>query len=226
MTEHELVDLIIDSPEFKGVMATNKIEANQFEDIVVSRVPIVLEKVLAEHDWDWAIGIDDEDTVADQSDYTLKGVGDNDCSDIINVLYAPSSATTNFITLGRMSHIEIGHYDEDHTMSSPEKWILLEYDINNFPVIRLYDTPSSAGDVIRYWYRRKNVGITAFPPPFQEVFRLAMMAQFMPRYLSQYQVQVAKMIKRYRPNGGDEDPSRLGAHLESRNRSRNAKYGY
>ena len=226
MTEKELVTMIMESPEFKVVYEGAKLEPRQAEKAVETRYPVVLAQVSNEYPWKWAIGIDDELTVANQSDYTLEGAGGKDCEDIINIRFATSSTPTSFKVLGEMSSVEMDHYDEDHAMSSPEKWILLRYDKDRFPVFRLFDSPASTGDTLRYRYRRRNVGITAFPPPFDEVFRLAMMAQFMPSYVRRYVAEIAKMVKRHDPELGSEDMARLGKHLEARNRSRNGKYGY
>lgn len=180
------------------------------------------------YDWDFVCDVDDKTLVANQQEYELDA---DDCRDIINIRYGGASEgptwTDDELTIVKKRRPEwLDHRLSNHTPDEMEFWCVVERSGNARPVVRLVMPASESGGIIRYRYRRDNIGFGDFPDDFQDVLLYDLARQFVPEYTQQYEEAYSIMVDRYGDDGGDIDPMRLDPTQAQLNRERSGLYGW
>lgn len=215
----KLVQLVSDIP---AVRITFGKDVQEMRDAVRRQVTDIVGQVITAHDWAFTLGVADKTTVANQAEYELKG-SNKDCRDIINVRYGSG---TSFRILDKLRPVDMDEMLTDRVVSGIGWWYVKGISSNGYPIVTIVSTPAGATDTIRYRYRKKDLGIGAFPDEFSPVLVYGVTARFVPEYYSVYERELDKMIDRYSAPGGEDNPAKLAPRIVRRNNRRGQLYGY
>lgn len=219
MTINDLVKIVEAMPDIRIIkmVAANKRKAIQ------QLVPVALDEVVVSYDWDFATDVADEDTVADQAEYTLRG-NDTDCRDIINLRYGTTS--DGFVLLDKKRPVDMDDFISNRTLTGVGWWIPFGRASGGFPKVKVFNAPSGSTNVLRYRYRKNNVSVNQFPENFKFVLIGAIVKRLIPAFDVVYQGDLKTMIDHYSMAGGEDMPAPLDPVQVARNNERSRMYGY
>ena len=215
MNQDALISAVMLMPAIRGITMSDSEKRTALE----AQLPSVKTKILYSYDWDFAIDEKSTVTVADQAAYVLKGNA-NDCRDIINIRYGSSA-----ILIDRMRQVDFDEWYTYRTLTSVAKWVPDGRE-EGFPRVRLYSTPSVAGEAILYRYRRTDVTISEFPDDFAFVFQSGLAMRMIPGYDKVFKDDLGDMIKMYNFGGGEDNQIKQDPSIVLRNNKRATLYGY
>lgn len=200
-------------------------------------VPVILKQVLDEiassYDFNFVMSeYSSVQTVADQADYNI--YGDNyGLRDIISIRLGSDKDV-----LAKLRPLDADNLlSGGNTLGGVKGWYSFKTTNNGYPVVTLFDTPSSGGDTLYIRYRMKNIPIQAFPDSFGWVIARGVLAwvasgqvvqgQNGPTSFSlqqdaefRFRQALARMIQRYRSGGADIDMVGVDPHITLTNKRR------
>lgn len=178
-----------------------------------SVAPTILEQVLDEiatsYDFDFIMNdYSSVVTVADQSEYNIYGAN-NDLRDIMSVRYGSTKKVLEKVrTLDADDYLSGGN-----TVGSVAAWYPFKMNNQGFPIITLFDTPTTAGDALHIRYRMKKVPIERFPPSFGYVIAYGVLAWVSDAHYPLWMKALKKLIKRYETGGKDINIAQVDPHI-------------
>lgn len=197
--------------------------ANEKADVIESYIPIALDKIFRDYDWQFVIKTADESLVEDQADYVLRGEND-DCRDIVSILYGNTSY--GWVPLDKKNLVDYDIWVEYRNPTGVELWIPSGYSDTGFPKVTLVATPTDDSYSIRYRYRRNDLQIDDFPDDFADVLIYGVALWLVPDYVRLYRDALSKMIERQEAGGADDQPAHLDPVIRERNRNRSGRMGW
>ena len=184
----------------------------------------VLDEIVAAHDFNFALKVySTVVTIANEPNYEISGTN-HDLRDIMSIRFG-----TNKKILGRWRPLDIDNLVSDvsgSTFGSVAAWSEFELSNGGYPIITLYDTPTTAGDALHVRYRLKDVPIERFPDAFGFVIARGVLAWLGDSEISAHQTRIGvyrealdEMISRYRTGGKDinlaqVDPVIVAGHAQ------------
>lgn len=219
MTTNDLVNIVEAMP---GIRIIEMVAANK-RRAIQQLVPVALDEVVVSYDWDFATNVADEDTVANQAEYTLRG-NNNDCRDIINLRYGTTS--DGFVLLDKKRPVDMDDFVSNRTLTGIGWWIPFGRASGGFPKVKVFNAPSGSTNVLRYRYRRKDVSISEFPDNFKFVLIGAIVKRLIPAFDVVYRRDLETMIDHYSMAGGEDMPARLDPVVVARNNEIARMHGY
>lgn len=218
MTVEEVRDRLLGLPE---LLALN-LDASAITKSIDVYAPEVVREVATRYDWSFVLETHDHSggTIASQADYTLLGRNDN-ARDIINIRYGDTLILLDERTPERQDEWQT----QRSALSGVWIWIPDGRD-GKSPKIKLYGTPSTAGETIRYRYRRDNVTLQEWPVDFEFVIISGIASKLFPNRRGIFEDDIRIMIDRYESSGGEDDPVIQDPRIISANNRRALKFGY
>lgn len=218
MTITEYVDSFLISPALFKKGENIEVVRNR----ILGVIPRAINRIISRHDFHFACGevVVDGGTVADESDYECPGAND-DARDIINVRYGDDLDLLEPWSVTDMDTLVTWN----DTFDTVFAWVRVpNMSDRNVPMIRLFGTPDTASEVIKYRYRIKDIGFGEYPQEWLSVLDEAIFKSLqMP---NDFEGEILKMKKYYSGGSGGSQPVRMGTHRKNRNIERNAKHGY
>ncbi len=222
MTVPELVKLV----EVLPVIRANTLKTAAMHKALTQHASRIADEVATRFDWDFVCDVADETTVANQADYTLAG-NNKDCRDIINIRYkGAGTASLTLLTKYRPVDMDERLSGADPNTGEVVAWIVKGRSSNGYPIVTFSASPGSAGDTIRYRYRKRNISMGDFSDEFAPVLQYSLIAKMTPSYAAIAERELQFMVDRYAAPGGEANPAQLDAQLQLRNRERAGKFGY
>lgn len=213
-----LARLIVITPEIRAI----DIAPEDKQEAVTAYIPmVVMEVSMAHPDFDFAVDVCDYPggSVLSQADYVLRG-NNRDCRSIINIRYGSS-----YYLLDQMRPVDVDEFLTNRTHTSTTIWTMVGRE-DGFPKIKLIDAPSTAGEVIRYRYFKKNIDVSEFPEEFINVIISGVIAKFSPTYRAIHLKDLSDMISYYSPSGGEDNPAKQDPETVRRNNSRYSRMAW
>ncbi len=219
MTRTELTNVIAATPEVGAVEVAEK------NALIASFIDILVPKIAMVHDWDFVMRVADETTVADQSDYTLRGVKD-DCRNIYNIRIGTGTPDDGYDLMDKRGLANIDESLSGRDASGVGIWVPNGRK-SGFPRVRIIDTPADATKTLRYRYWRKDVTFEEFPgEDFALAYLLGVKFLFFPVFEGAFRAELTDIINRYQPSGGEDDPALLDPLVRALNNRRAGKFKY
>jgi hypothetical protein len=189
---HEAVRSMVDLASLKvptvegGLGLSNR----EIDRALSTRTTAALVEVATAHPWPFTTREGSFTTVADVSDYELRG-NSSDCMSVYAIYYK-----TLADALDQMHREAIDNLQRFQTIRECQLWMPIERDNAQFPKVRLYGTPSEAV-TMPYVYWRNDVSIGEFGAEFQDLLILALAKRLNTRLKRQYVDELAKVIGRH-----------------------------
>lgn len=201
-----------------------------------------IRKICLTYDFPFMLGEAEATSVADQGVYVLSG-DDGDCRDIISVSYDSALLEERSYRWYLEQVAGVASSDSYNAVDdTPAYWIQIGEASGN-PVVRIYPTPSSAGDTIAYRFRRKVPSFEAFPDSWSHVMIAVMEADLFgsagvasmvnevrsanPQlFVINAEKAISEMVDHYHGSTGGPSEVPLDPTWRAENRRRNALFGY
>ena len=215
---------LVDSVLLRPAIAKMDIPADDKRRLVQSVMNLAVGECTVRHDWEFAIGVTNHEggTIADTATYRLIGAS-QDCRDIIDILYGDDALMLTEYRKADMDRlISQGVFTTD---DDPTAWYREGFE-DDFPVVRLIGTPGDDGDILRYRYRMKNVGVEKWPTDFGFVLESAIVKRIFPELTAQFEQDIRRMIDTFERPDLAYVPVPLDPNVALRNRERNKLHGY
>ena len=205
-----------------GQTVEQGLNVDQVQNIVNDFLPVVVDRIIVSHDWDFACDVATTTTVAATSEYTLEGNA-GDCRDIINIRHGSGRG----VVLERLNTLKTDRREGEDTDDSGSSdlgnvygYTVYGRSTDGFPKIQIFDTPQEA-KTLTYRYRKTGLTIENIPQEFGFVVRDMVLGQFKPEYIGLGEQKLGEMIGRYKLGGDEIDTIRLDPIVEAGNLRRN-----
>jgi len=208
MTVEQLVSIIAATPEGKAV-GLKEFWADVMDDVLRP----VLNKIATMYDWDFAMAeYSDKTTIASTADYEMTGTN-FDLRDIVNIRLGSGKKVLNH----RRPAEADGAQSESGTIGGTNSWYSFKTTDDGYPIVTLFDTPSSGGDALHVRYRMKDVPLSRFPGSFDWVIVDGVMGQLSDAKQARFNRSLKQMIKNYRDGGADVSIVGMDSHIANSN---------
>jgi hypothetical protein len=226
ITVDQLVKMVLHHPVMFDKRYTGKPDIGEPE--VRSFLEAAVDRVVLAREWDFALSVDDEAIVANQSDYVLRG-STNDCRQVYNIRYGSGTADEGYVLLDKRTKPSIDAYLDSRLVSGVFAWVPMERS-GKFPKIRIIDTPTDTAKQLRYRYWVNNLTYDALPDGcgFDLLVMDAVIEELVPemRQLRIFEQRLRDVVAAYEPSAGEDDPMVLEPYVRARNNQRNTLHGY
>ena len=221
MDRSEFIQMLVGLPEIYGIP---NMPPEHKEKLCGHFLDVVVKEVCTSYEWDFTLDVADEPTVANQSDYKLKG-NNNDCWRIDSVRIGTGTKDEGYDLLDRKYPDVSDAWLTGRNISSVGYWVPQGF-AQNYPIIRLIDTPVDATKTLRYRYWSKSKTFENYPSGFAMLFITGV--KYMFGIVSENLFRKAIRIKanNYERTGGADDPVGIEPRVISRNNQRANMYGY
>ncbi len=211
MTTDQVVKIISSMPEAR------KIGDDSYWKTVI---PYMLQPILDEISvsYDFAFVLDeysDVTTVADRSEYTMSG-RNHTLRDIISIRYG-----SGYRVLDKLRTLDADDLKSSgSTFGDVAAWCSFKLSDSGFPIVTLFDTPATSGEVLYVRYRMKDVSIDRFPASFGWVIAHGVLSWVQVDFRPEFIGSLKKMIQRYRTGGKDISLATMDPSITTGNRLR------
>jgi len=198
-----------------------QVDSQTKKDVIDEWLQPTVDEIAAAYEWDFVL---DETTlsggtVADQSQYTLKGTNSNSM-EIITIKYGSDENV-----LKKMHPIDMDWFLHNRSHSSTDFWVP-EGRVNSFPRVRLVATPGEASTQIKYRYRRNNIILDDLPGNFSRVVAMGVARNLDENLNGLYEDALEFMIDNYTATQVNERVVHLDSMLIAQNNWRSRKMGW
>ena len=206
----------------KPLIAKLDLPTPEKKKLVKDEITRMLDLIIAEYDFPFTRGESTFTTIADVSDYVLKGEK-SDCRDVTNMRYG----TTNR-PLKEWRPVDYDRrYANEATATDIVGWYTGSHS-GQYPRVTILGT-IGGGTVITYRYTLRNFTMEMYPEDWLYVLKDLVVSVVFPdniilaRRATRSQ---KKMIKHFEKGGGEENPIVMSKAWRSRNIERNKSYGF
>lgn len=199
-------------------MVEQGLNVDQVQKIVNDFLPVVVDRIIVSHDWDFACDVGTTTTVVGTSEYTLDGNA-GDCRDIINIRIG----TGRGLVIERLNTLKTDRREGSEETTNPgtvSGYTVYGRSTDGFPKIQLFDTPQEA-QTLTYRYRKNGLTVENIPDEFGFVVRDMVLGQFKPEYIPLGDRGLREMVDRYSLGGDEIDVVRQDPIIEAGNVRRN-----
>jgi hypothetical protein len=219
-TNGRTVKMIKQGDEYVKVGLTRK-EVNKS---VSALLDPLIDDIITAHDWDFSCDVATETSVANQSEYTLRGNND-DCADLWVVKYGPGRG----VPLEESGVAQMDRREAESVADASDNDGVYTYtrfgrSDDGFPKIQLFDTPG-VGNTITYRYRKMDLGLGDIPDRFSYVVRDFLRAEYDAGYLPIAEGRLNKMIAKHTIGGDSPRTVRMHPTIETGNIRRSGNQG-
>ncbi|MFH1740221.1 MAG: hypothetical protein ABIH23_14530 [bacterium] len=243
MTEAEYISAVLARPP---VMQW-KADDGKKRDAIKPSAGATFARLVSLFPWPFATGRATEPTVADQSEYTLKGNA-SDAASIVNIKYGTGkkllerwdeNALDDMISDASTTNDD-GSTETTNITEIPRLWVPYGEE-NTFPRVKIHGTPTTV-QTMYYRYFKKNLEMVIWPDQWRMVLFLNIEADLFgsgapfnsdleyrsdPHYFNDKAEEVLNdMIAQYERTGGEESPAPLGRAMRARFTRRSNQGGF
>lgn len=222
LTRDSLTNMLLALPALKDMPG----EPADKRRLIDGFINMAVDEIVMAHDWDFAMGVEDETTVADQALYTLKGDSvHEDCRQIFSIRYGSGTNDDGYNLLEKIEPGDLDRKLHATSVSGVTYW-MPEGRVNDFPQIKLVEPEDDADHTMRYRYWRRGITFEMLPEGFDWLVfdGVKFYLSLIPWDL--WTERKRQMINSYKRPGNEDRVVMNDINTVQRNRHRAEKYGY
>jgi len=199
-------------------------EESRKRELIDGFINMAVDEIVFSYDWDFAMAVDDDTTVASHALYTLEGAN-TDCRQIFSIRYGSGTNDDGYDLLEKIEPGDLDRKLHGSSVSGVTYW-MPEGRVDDYPQIKLVEPCTDTDHTLRYRYWKNGVTFEVLPTGFDWLIfdGIRFHMGLIPYEL--WTQRLTKMINQYqRPTNADRQVMN-DLNTTQRNRARAKKYGY